>query len=291
MNLFKRRKEEISYTQQQIPTPAVQKEFDTNEDLLFQCKDCGHTVPHSEFENSGYVCQQCKVYHSVNARQRIAMLVDAGTFQEMNETLTSKDPLKFPTYKEKVREVQAKTDLTEAVITGTGNLGGMTVAIGVMDTRFFMGSMGTVVGEKITNLIEHATLKKLPLIMCCASGGARMQEGILSLMQMAKTSAAIKRHSNEGLLYISILTHPTLGGVSASFATLADIILAEPNALIGFAGPRVIEQTINETLPEGFQRSEAVLKQGFIDRIVKRAYLKNTLMYFLKLHGIRGAKS
>ena len=198
--------------------------------------------------------------------------------------ITNGDPLHFPGYQEKLDAAQHKTGLTEAVVTATGTIGGSHCVVGVLDSRFLMGSMSTAVGEKVTLAIEFAAKNKLPLILFSASGGARMQEGILSLMQMAKTSAALARFSDKGLLYISVLTDPTTGGVTASFASLGDIILAEPGALIGFAGPRVIQQTIGETLPEGFQRAEYQEEHGFVDAVVPRDQMRDTLARLLRLH-------
>jgi acetyl-CoA carboxylase carboxyl transferase subunit beta len=210
------------------------------------------------------------------------MILDKGTFKEWNTDLSPSDPLNFPGYQDKVKHMKVVTNLDEAVITGEGKVDGTTVAIGVMASNFMMGSMGKNVGEKITRMIETATERRMPVIIFCCSGGARMQEGIVSLMQMAKTSQAIKKHDEAGLLYISVLTDPTTGGVMASFAMLADVILAEPGALIGFAGPRVIEQTIGQRLPEGFQKAEFLLEHGFVDKIVKRSKLRQVLSMLVK---------
>lgn len=212
------------------------------------------------------------------------MVADAGTFETWDNDLKTENPLNFPEYEEKVAATQEKTGLNEGVTMGSCTINGEKTVLGVIDARFMMGSMGHVVGERITRAMEKATEQKLPVILFCCSGGARMQEGIISLMQMAKTSAAVKRHSDAGLLYIPVLTDPTTGGVTASFAMLGDIILAEPGALIGFAGPRVIEQTIGEKLPDGFQRAEFQLKHGFVDAIVERDELKDTLGKILRLH-------
>ena len=215
---------------------------------------------------------------------RLSTILDPGSFRELNAKFPAGDPLSFPGYREKQRAAQRKTGLTEAAVTATGSIKGRKCVTGVLDSRFFMGSMSAAVGEKITLAIEYAMKNKLPLIIFSASGGARMQEGILSLMQMAKTSAALARFSDKGLLYISVLTDPTTGGVTASFASLGDIILAEPGALIGFAGPRVIQQTIGETLPEGFQRAEYQEEHGFVDAVVPRASMRETLAQLLRLH-------
>ena len=215
-------------------------------------------------------------------------MLDSGTFRELNAKLPAADPLAFPGYGPKLALAQRKTGLTEAAVTATGAIGGSRCVVGVLDSRFLMGSMSAAVGEKITLAIEYATKNKLPLILFAASGGARMQEGILSLMQMAKTSAALARFSEKGLLYISVLTDPTTGGVTASFASLGDVILAEPGALIGFAGPRVIQQTIGETLPEGFQTAEFQMEHGFVDAVVPRSQMRDTLIRLLRLHGKGG---
>ena len=215
-------------------------------------------------------------------------MLDSGTFRELNPKLSAADPLAFPGYGPKLALAQRKTGLAEAAVTATGAIGGSKCVVGVLDSRFLMGSMSAAVGEKITLAIEYATKNKLPLILFAASGGARMQEGILSLMQMAKTSAALARFSEKSLLYISVLTDPTTGGVTASFASLGDIILAEPGALIGFAGPRVIQQTIGETLPKGFQTAEFQMEHGFVDAVVPRAEMRGTLIKLLRLHGKGG---
>ncbi len=232
--------------------------------------------------------KQQKKRDRVGARDRINEIIDEGSFIEYDVELEASNPLDFPEYREKLAAAVAATDEREAVITGEGRIKGRSCVIGVMNPSFMMGSMGTAVGEKLTRAIEGAIEKRLPLIIFTASGGARMQEGILSLMQMAKTSAALAKLAEEGILYISVLTDPTTGGVTASFAMLGDIILAEPGALIGFAGPRVIEQTIKQKLPEGFQRSEFLMEKGFVDKIVSRENLKETLAIILKTHSIGG---
>lgn len=248
------------------------------------CKSCGKTLDRAEVVRNKYVCYECNYYFRVKTKNRIKMVVDPQSFTPWLDDLESKNPLDFPDYDEKLAAVREKTGLHEGVTVGKGKIYGEDAVIGVCDARFLMGSMGHVVGEKIAAAVERATEEKLPVILFCCSGGARMQEGIISLMQMAKTSAALKRHSDAGLLYVSVLTDPTTGGVTASFAMLGDIILAEPRALIGFAGPRVIEQTIGQKLPEGFQRAEFQLEHGFVDAIVERADLKKTLFEILKLH-------
>ncbi len=248
------------------------------------CKNCKRELDKQRVVKNKYVCYECGYYFRVRAKNRIRMVTDAESFTEWDENVEVKNPLNFPEYEEKVAATQEKTGLKEGVTVGKCRIYGEETVLGVIDARFMMGSMGHVVGEKITHAFERATEEKLPVILFCCSGGARMQEGIISLMQMAKTSAAVKRHSDAGLLYVPVLTDPTTGGVTASFAMLGDIILAEPNALIGFAGPRVIEQTIGQKLPEGFQRAEFQLEHGFVDAIVKRDDLKMTLYKILKMH-------
>ncbi len=230
------------------------------------------------------MCPNCHYAFRITAQERLFLIADQGSFTEWDASIHSENPLDFPGYTEKIAQTQIRTGLREAVVTGVAEIEGHKTAIGIMDSYFIMGSMGQAVGEKITRLFEEATKQKLPVVLFTASGGARMQEGIFSLMQMAKTSAAIKRHSDSGLLYITVLTDPTTGGVTASFAMLGDIILSEPGALVGFAGKRVIEQTINESLPDDFQLAETVLKNGFIDSIVERNKMKETLSYLLSVH-------
>ena len=226
----------------------------------------------------------------MGAYLRLSMLLDSKSFRELDEKLSAPNALKFPGYDDKLQAARKSTGLTEGVVTARGKLDGRMAVFAVMDSRFLMGSMGVAVGEKVTRAVEYADRAKLPLIIFTASGGARMQEGILSLMQMAKTSAALARFSRNGGLYISVFTHPTTGGVTASFASLGDVTLAEPGALIGFAGPRVIEQTIGQTLPEGFQRSEYLEEHGFVDQIVPRGQMRETLSLLLQLHEKRGGE-
>lgn len=249
-----------------------------------KCDQCKEISYKEEVQDNLSVCPTCGKHFRISARRRIKQIVDEESFIEINEIMEESNPLKFEGYSEKIASLREKTKIEEAITTGIGTIEGEKAAIGIMDGNFLMGSMGTVVGEKITRLIEEAMKQRLPLVIFAVSGGARMQEGILSLMQMAKTSSAIARFQEKGLLYISVLTDPTTGGVTASFASLGDIILAEPNALIGFAGPRVIEQTIHQTLPEGFQKSEFLLEHGFIDKIVERKDMKNTLAKLIRLH-------
>lgn len=254
------------------------------EGLLRKCNKCGSAIITEDVKKGHYICPKCGSYFRVHAYRRIEIITDEGSFEEWDRGLTSTNPMNYKGYEEKLRALQEKTQLEEAIVTGKAKIDGTEVVIGVCDGRFLMASMGEVVGEKIARAVERATKERLPVVIFACSGGARMQEGITSLMQMAKTSAALKRHSDAGLLYISVLTDPTTGGVTASFAMLGDVILAEPNALIGFAGPRVIEQTIGQKLPKGFQRSEFLLEHGFIDQIVKRNEMKSVLAQILKLH-------
>ena len=248
------------------------------------CPACKKELIKATVVKKKYVCYECGHYFRVRAKNRIKMVADAGSFEAWGEELTTGNPLNFPEYEDKVAQTQEKTGLKEGVTIGKCTIYGEQTVLGVIDARFMMGSMGHVVGERITMAMERATEENLPVILFCCSGGARMQEGIISLMQMAKTSGAVKRHSDAGLLYVPVLTDPTTGGVTASFAMLGDIILAEPKALIGFAGPRVIEQTIGQKLPEGFQRAEFQLEHGFVDAIVERENLKRTLFQILKAH-------
>ena len=249
-----------------------------------KCDNCKEILYKEEFHKNLNVCPNCGKHFRLSARRRIAQIADEGTFKEIGKDIVTRDPLSFAGYMKKVETLKEKTKIEEAVQCGTCKINGEKAVLAVMDGNFLMGSMGSAVGERITLSIETAIKKKLPLIIFCVSGGARMQEGIISLMQMAKTSAALAKLDKAGLLYISVLTDPTTGGVTASFASLGDIIIAEPNALIGFAGPRVIEQTIKQKLPDGFQRSEFLLEHGFIDKIVERKDMKNTLSKLIRLH-------
>ena len=254
------------------------------EGLLRKCNKCGGAIIAEDVKQGYYICPKCGGYFRVHAYRRIEMVADEGTFEEWDQGLATRNPLHYKGYEEKLKTIREKTKLDEAVITGKARINGTPVVIGVCDGRFLMASMGQVVGEKIARAAERATKEKLPVILFACSGGARMQEGIVSLMQMAKTSAALKRHHEAGQLFVSVLTDPTTGGVTASFAMLGDIILAEPGALIGFAGPRVIEQTIGQKLPEGFQRSEFLLDHGFVDKIVERRDQKKVIGQILFMH-------
>lgn len=257
---------------------------ENNATVAVECSSCGRSILYELVRTNESRCPFCNNDFRMKASDRITQILDKDTFIEMDAEMKTVDRLGFPEYKKKLTKYIKSSGMNEAIITGVSSINSQNVAVAIMDSQFMMGSMGTVVGQKIVNLAQHATKNKLPLIIFCASGGARMQEGILSLIQMSRCSIAVSRHSAAGLLYISVLTHPTTGGVAASFAMQGDIILAEPAALIGFAGPRVIRQTVKEILPEGFQRSEHLLKHGMLDAIVDRGKMKSTLSKILKLH-------
>ncbi len=262
--------------------PTDEKVFP--EGLMMKCPECRKIHLTKEIQQNQKVCPSCQHHLKMTANERIAIFLDEGTFESFDDHLQTTNPLNFPAYVDKVQVDMKKTGLNEAVLTGKGQLKGQDVVVAVMDSHFRMGSMGSVVGEKITRAIERATKERIPFIIFTASGGARMQEGVLSLMQMAKTSVALKRHSEEGLLYISILTHPTTGGVSASFASIGDYNIAEPQALIGFAGRRVIEQTVREKLPDDFQTAEFLLEHGQLDAIFHRHEMRDKVAVLVKLH-------
>lgn len=269
------------------PNNQQRQEREIADGLWTKCPTCGVLAYTKDLQANQMVCLECDHHLRVYSDERIRQLIDANTWIPLDEHLRPSDPLKFrdrKQYSDRLRETQEKTHLLDGVQTGTGQLDGLPMALGVMDFRFMGGSMGSVVGEKLTRLIEQATLRRLPVVIVCASGGARMQEGMLSLMQMAKISGALERHREARLLYIPVLTHPTTGGVTASFAMLGDIILAEPKATIGFAGRRVIEQTLREKLPDDFQTSEYLLQHGFVDAIVPRTQSKKTLAQLIRLH-------
>lgn len=260
----------------------TQKSGEKEESLI--CPQCGQSLDKEQVKTNNYICYHCGNYFRVRTKNRIRMVADVKSFEPWLEEMPVSNPLNFPDYEEKIAQSVEKTGLSEGVTVGYATVFGEPVVLGICDSRFLMGSMGHVVGERIAAAVEQATRMKLPVILFCCSGGARMQEGIISLMQMAKTSAALKKHSQQGLLYVPILTDPTTGGVTASFAMLGDIILAEPGALIGFAGPRVIEQTIGGKLPPGFQRAEFLVEHGIIDGIVERDDLKQTIYHIIKMH-------
>lgn len=280
---------DLFYKKRKFATlPTERKEREVPEGIMIKCKKCQAILYNKELEVSLHVCPKCDYHFPISAMERIRYTLDEGNFFEYDGDMFSSDPLTFPDYPKKIEKAVETSGLSEAVVTGEGTIKGFPVVIGVMDSRFIMGSMGSVVGEKITRAIETACIKKYPLILFSASGGARMQEGILSLMQMAKTSAALERfHRNKGL-YISIMTHPTTGGVSASFASLGDYNFAEPGALIGFAGRRIIEQTIRQELPDDFQTAEFLQKHGQIDKVIHRRDLRDILAKILEMHSIRG---
>ncbi|MBD7943563.1 acetyl-CoA carboxylase, carboxyltransferase subunit beta [Psychrobacillus sp. FSL K6-2684] len=264
--------------------PSEKAKNDVPEGIMVKCPECRKNVFTKDLMKNLKVCPSCDHHMKMTAQERIEIFLDEDTFVSMDDHLETVNPLNFPGYTEKVKSDSNKTGLNEAVLTGVGKLQGQTIVVAVMDSHFRMGSMGSVVGEKITRAVEKATELKVPFIIYTASGGARMQEGVLSLMQMAKTSVALRRHSDHGLLYISILTHPTTGGVSASFASVGDINLAEPKALIGFAGRRVIEQTVREKLPEDFQTAEFLMDHGQLDAVVHRKQMRDTVANLVNLH-------
>ncbi len=275
---------------QDIDKPQVEERPNVPEGIMTKCPKCGKVIYTKLLVKNYKMCDECGYNFKVSAHERFAMILDDAELIEYDKHLTTRDPLDFPGYGDKLVKTQTQTGLVDGLVTGKGRISKVPVYLGVMDASFFLGSMGTAIGEKLARLFERAASDNMPVIIFTASGGARMQEGIFSLMQMAKVSAAVAKHSQAGLLYITVLTDPTTGGVTASFAMLGDIILAEPGALIGFAGPRVIQQTIGQKLPEGFQRAEFLLEHGFIDEIVPRDQLKQTLSDLLRLHIPRNIK-
>lgn len=268
----------------QLDTLKRLREGSGGRETIVECPQCQEKMARQVLLMKKFICPECGYYHAVSARERIAMICDEDSFKELYQGLRSTNPINFPGYRNRLEKLRQTTGLEDAVVTGIAKIEGLPVAIGVLDSTFLMGSMGTVVGEKLARLAETAGKKKLPLIIFSASGGARMQEGLFSLMQMAKTAAAVETFKNAGGLFISCLTNPTTGGVSASYASLGDIMIAEPKALIGFAGPRVIAQTIGQELPEGFQRAEFLLEHGMLDMVVERSEMKQMLGRLLRLH-------
>lgn len=260
------------------------RKTDIPQGLLFKCPRCRNVTFEEDFQKNGKVCPQCNYHSRLTARERLDITVDKGSFEEFDSEMISKNPIDFPDYENKQAALREKTGLKDAVLTGKAKIRGEEIIIIVMDSNYMMASMGSVVGEKITRAIEYGTAHRLPVIAFTASGGARMQEGIVSLMQMAKTSGAVARHNEAGLLYIAVMTDPTTGGVTASFASLGDIIIAEPKVLIGFAGRRVIEGTIRQKLPDDFQSAEFMLENGFVDMIVERKKMRRVIAHLLKLH-------
>lgn len=279
-DLFKKVKNRMADAPMQEAASGVN--IPTN--LLFKCPRCQNVIFGEEFEKGLKICPKCGYHARITAAERLALTADEGSFTEFDASLETLNPIDFPDYEAKIAKLRQSTGMTEALITGQCAIEGQKTVIGIMDSHFMMASMGSVVGEKITRAFERATRLKLPVVLFTASGGARMQEGIISLMQMAKTSGAVARHSDAGLLYITVMTDPTTGGVTASFASLGDIIIAEPKALIGFAGRRVIEDTIKQHLPDDFQSAEFLLEHGFIDLIANRRNMKHVLGRLLKYH-------
>lgn len=278
-DIFKRNRK-----QKEAKIPTDQAKNGVPEGLMTKCPECKHIILTKDLMQVLKVCPSCEYHMKMTAAERVDMLFDDNTFESLDDHLKTENPLEFPNYTEKIEQDAEKTGLNEAVLTGIGEIEGQRVAVAIMDAHFRMGSMGSVVGEKITRAVEKATEQEIPMFIFTASGGARMQEGVLSLMQMAKTSVALNRHAEKGLLFVSIMTYPTTGGVSASFASVGDINLAEPRALIGFAGRRVIEQTVREKLPEDFQTAEFLLEHGQLDAVVHREKMKETLYKILRLH-------
>lgn len=284
MALFSKKDKYIRINPNRSSRDLPQQKPEVPDELFSKCPGCKHTIYQKDL-GSERVCPNCDYTFRITALERLDLIVDEDSFTELFTGIESEDPLNFPDYMDKLALTREKTGLDEAVLTGTASIKGHKTALGIMDSNFIMASMGSVVGEKITRLFEYATELRLPVVLFTASGGARMQEGIISLMQMAKISAAVQRHSKAGLFYLTILTDPTTGGVTASFAMEGDIILAEPQSLVGFAGRRVIESTVRENLPDGFQKAEFLLEHGFVDAIVKRAKLRDKIAKLLEFHG------
>lgn len=284
MALFSKKDKYIRINPNRSVRQKPQAKPEVPDELFSQCPGCKHTIYQKDL-GSERICPHCNYTFRISAQERLDLTIDSDSFVEMFTGIETQDPLNFPGYQKKLATMREKTGLDEAVLTGTASIKGQKVALGIMDSNFIMASMGTVVGEKITRLFEYATVENLPVVLFTASGGARMQEGIMSLMQMAKISAAVQHHSKAGLFYLTILTDPTTGGVTASFAMEGDIILAEPQSLVGFAGRRVIENTVRETLPDDFQKAEFLLEHGFVDAIVKRRELPETIAKLVRLHG------
>ena len=284
MALFSKKDKYIRINPNRSVRQAPQAKPEVPDELFSKCPGCKHTIYQKDL-GSERICPHCSYTFRISAQERLALTVDSDSFVEMFTRSEERRVVNFPGYQKKLASMRERTGLDEAVLTGTASIKGQKVALGIMDSNFIMASMGTVVGEKITRLFEYATVEKLPVVLFTASGGARMQEGIMSLMQMAKISAAVQRHSKAGLFYLTILTDPTTGGVTASFAMEGDIILAEPQSLVGFAGRRVIENTVRETLPDDFQKAEFLLEHGFVDAIVKRRELPETIAKLVRLHG------
>lgn len=285
MALFKKKKNYIRINPNRNAIPTSTPSVPDN--MWAKCPSCKRTLYTKEI-GAEKVCPHCGYNFRIGAWERIALTIDEKSFEEWDTDVFTKDPLNFPGYPEKIKQMQEKTGLHEAVLTGEATINKLPIAIGIMDSHFIMGSMGTVVGEKITRLFERATEKGLPVVIFTASGGARMQEGIFSLMQMAKISAAVKRHSKAGLFYLTVLTDPTTGGVTASFAMEGDVIIAEPQSVVGFAGRRVIEQTIKQELPDDFQKAEFLLEHGFVDQIVPRTEMRQRIAELIKIHTMKG---
>lgn len=278
-DLFKKKPKEDPHTM-----PSAQSKADVPEGIMTKCPECKHVILTKDLIKNGKVCPACQYHYKMTAQERIDYLFDEGSFESMDNHLKTENPLNFPSYLEKVEADSKATGMNEAVLTGVGRIAEKQLVVAVMDAHFRMGSMGSVVGEKITRAVEKATELGVPMLIFSASGGARMQEGVISLMQMAKVSVALQRHSSKGLLYISVMTYPTTGGVSASFASVGDINMAEPKALIGFAGRRVIEQTVREKLPADFQTAEFLLNHGQLDAVVHRNDMQEVMDKILKLH-------